>query len=1209
VNRAVFSRAWTAVPQLDWWAHAIPPLLSVACAGFIRFEPSPRTWVTVGCVLASVFLVAGWSYVLNDVCDVVADRLGRRPNRTATVGIAARIALMVLLAAGALALAWLPGDAVLVALATLNLVLRILHIVPPVRFKGRRLLGALGEAGGVHAVPVALVARAVTLDAAGPGWLVATFVATATGAALFAGLRGTSVHQVRDQRADEPADVNTFGGAAGLAQAYRLVMRSVLLAEIASLGVLLAIVLPHAPAAAIVVGAFAVLELVKVRRGWKRQFVDQTGTERAVALVSAEIYEVWLPFAFALQLALRVPVLWLLVAVQAAMSVPNLRIGVGGLPAPSPDRPSGQWPPTRRRRPADFQVILGTTLWTVNGVNVFSANLARGLAEEGVPSHIVVTEQETDLVASHEVMMPRPADVPIELLPVGRTNGWGRHWGSMVRYLEEAAPCVYIPNHDWRHSLISSQLSNDVVVVGIVHSDDPMHYDHVRRVGRYWNALVAVSDAVARKTVELCPEVADRITTIPIGVRIPASQPLAPASGRFRVIYHGILKQHQKRVLDLPRIVQAALDLGVPIDLTIVGAGPDEAALRSASASLVSSGAIRFLGVVSPDDTPSILEAHDVYLLASEFEGMPNALIEAMGRGLVPVVSRMTSAISELVRDGENGFVVPVGDAGAFANHLRALWTDPVRRHRMAAQAYRTVSTGHFRVEDMVKSYRKVFDRAWDDARAGRFVRPKGPISPLPAEVAGVGVFPIETPHVVPDLGAFPSLEDAEDYGDEIRMLRKGSASLRLAPTKSCRASLDHVRVIVASPVWTHNGVNLWSEEVVRGFRSARVDARLLLTEESTRLVTIDEPRMARPSDIPVEELRVSGADNWGARWGAMVRTLEAAAPCIYIPNYDWRHSCVVPALSRRVAVVGLLHDAGPLYTEHASRLGDYWNAVVATSRPIARHVRKTLPQLSNRVATIPHGCVAVPAAPVEKRWITAAGTVLIPGGGYGEWVRPFVQAFPRSSGPSPFIAVDPPEGVRAWLEAAGVRMVIRPGRLVWLELCASSHFVVSVGRDPAFGLLVVEAMGHGCIPITVESGLPDTDAGRQVRDAGISVPDGQWHDADRLLHELMQDADRRNRMAAAAHRMAHETAYRSEQMIAAYLELFQRVIADANSGYFSRHRGGVLPPPAFVEGISIFPVPLTHSTDAGTFATPDDEASYRAERRGRGGPAAVGLQ
>jgi hypothetical protein len=52
-----------------------------------------------------------------------------------------------------------------------------------------------------------------------------------------------------------------------------------------------------------------------------------------------------------------------------------------------------------------------------------------------------------------------------------------------------------------------------------------------------------------------------------------------------------------------------------------------------------------------------------------------------------------------------------------------------------------------------------------------------------------------------------------------------------------------------------------------------------------------------------------------------------------------------------------------------------------------------------------------------------------------------------------------------------------------------------------------------------------------------------------------------------------------------------------------------VLPPPALVEGISIFPVPLTHSTEAGTFPTPDDETSYRGELAGGGDPATVGLQ
>ncbi len=85
----------------------------------------------------------------------------------------------------------------------------------------------------------------------------------------------------------------------------------------------------------------------------------------------------------------------------------------------------------------------------------------------------------------------------------------------------------------------------------------------------------------------------------------------------------------------------------------------------------------------------------------------------------------------------------------------------------MAARAWRTVSKGGFGVEDMVTSYLEVFDRAWGDASAGRFVRRRAPLSPLPAEVAGVSVFPVATPHVVPDLGAFPSLEDAEDYDDE----------------------------------------------------------------------------------------------------------------------------------------------------------------------------------------------------------------------------------------------------------------------------------------------------------------------------------------------------------------------------------------------------------------------------------------------------------
>ncbi|MGH9173968.1 MAG: glycosyltransferase, partial [Vicinamibacterales bacterium] len=436
----------------------------------------------------------------------------------------------------------------------------------------------------VHAVPTALVARAVTLDAAGPDWMIALFVASASGWAMLAGLRGIVVHQVADLPADRLANVNTFAGTFGVARSRQLVLRWLLPAEVACLATFLGLVLPAAPLAAVVMALWIGVECVKMRRGWMLPLFEPLGEsrERYIPLVNNEIYEVWLPFGLALQLAITNPPVWLLLAVQTVAFFPNIRKRLA-------DARRALLPGS-----AAFHVVIGATTWTVNGVNVFSANLARGLVETGVSAHVLLTEENTNLIQTSEMSMPRPAGVPFRSFPVSRTESWGAHWGGLVRYLEEAAPCVYIPNSDWRHSSVCPRLSDDVVVVGVVHSDDPLHYDHVRRLGRYWNAIVAVSSAVAQRTAELCPSEADRIVTIPIGVRIPAALPVrGDTAGSLRLIYHGTLKQHQKRVLDLPRIVEAASDLGIPVELSIAGAGPDEAALRRAAAPLVDRGLIR----------------------------------------------------------------------------------------------------------------------------------------------------------------------------------------------------------------------------------------------------------------------------------------------------------------------------------------------------------------------------------------------------------------------------------------------------------------------------------------------------------------------------------------------------------------------------------------------------------------------------------------
>ena len=138
---------------------------------------------------------------------------------------------------------------------------------------------------------------------------------------------------------------------------------------------------------------------------------------------------------------------------------------------------------------------------------------------------------------------------------------WPRRWRAMIDYLEARAPCIYIPNYDWQYSCVVPRLSKRVGVVGIVHSDDPAHYEHIDRLGAYWNAVVWVSPAIAEHLVASYPGVSNGLTTLPYGVavfaRVLPARPVR-ANSPLRLLYAGRLNQHQKRVLDLPAMVRAA---------------------------------------------------------------------------------------------------------------------------------------------------------------------------------------------------------------------------------------------------------------------------------------------------------------------------------------------------------------------------------------------------------------------------------------------------------------------------------------------------------------------------------------------------------------------------------------------------------------------------------------------------------------------------
>lgn len=94
--------------------------------------------------------------------------------------------------------------------------------------------------------------------------------------------------------------------------------------------------------------------------------------------------------------------------------------------------------------------------------------------------------------------------------------------------------------------------------------------------------------------------------------------------------------------------------------------------------------------VLKPKPNPEILEMMGkamIFVLPSRCEGTPCVILEAMAAGL-PIVASDVGGIPVLVRDGDNGFLVPVGDIAALEDRLRRLLADRVLRERMGARSY-----------------------------------------------------------------------------------------------------------------------------------------------------------------------------------------------------------------------------------------------------------------------------------------------------------------------------------------------------------------------------------------------------------------------------------------------------------------------------------------------------------------------------------------
>lgn len=142
-----------------------------------------------------------------------------------------------------------------------------------------------------------------------------------------------------------------------------------------------------------------------------------------------------------------------------------------------------------------------------------------------------------------------------------------------------------------------------------------------------------------------------------------------------------------RRQKDYPNLLHAAAELDrreVPVRVVAVGQGPLEAEIRELHASLGLGDRVLLLG--HREDAVRVLAACDLFTLASDNEGLPVALMEALALGL-PVAATSVGGVPGAVTDGVEGRLVAASDPVALARAIEQLTRDPAARAAMARAA------------------------------------------------------------------------------------------------------------------------------------------------------------------------------------------------------------------------------------------------------------------------------------------------------------------------------------------------------------------------------------------------------------------------------------------------------------------------------------------------------------------------------------------
>jgi N-acetyl-alpha-D-glucosaminyl L-malate synthase BshA len=258
-----------------------------------------------------------------------------------------------------------------------------------------------------------------------------------------------------------------------------------------------------------------------------------------------------------------------------------------------------------------------------------------------------------------------------------------------------------------RPKLVTTLHGTDITLVGSERS----FYDITCFSIRAANGVTAISrylKAATMKTFPACTE----IEVIPNFIDLKAFSPERTDCEREHfaapdelLLAHLSNFRPVKRPADTVRVL-ADVQKQRPARLLLIGDGPEMATVISEAERLGVRDRIHFLG--NQDEVQPLLACADVFLLPSEEESFGLAALESLACG-TPAVTTNVGGIGELMQNGTNGFMVPLGDTAAMARRVLEMTSDETTRKRFREGA--RTSAARFDAERIIPMYERFYER------------------------------------------------------------------------------------------------------------------------------------------------------------------------------------------------------------------------------------------------------------------------------------------------------------------------------------------------------------------------------------------------------------------------------------------------------------------------------------------------------------------